>query len=144
MGAIRQKIKHAFAVDPPGSADPDENQKPAVDWVCDQVAKRRLTLPGLIFLEMTRPLNYLGAQCMHFTQPGVWAIAPKHIYGGYKYFAKFLENRGSMEYMCRRIEEMEAGYLEKENKLKAERKKIKKDKKNKRNKPKPTENHEED
>ena len=144
MGAIRQKIKHAFAVDPPGPIEPTDQQKPAVDWVCDQIAKRRLTLPGLIFLEMSRPLNYLGSQVMHFTSPGVWAIAPKHIYGGYTNFAKFLENRGSMEYMCRRIEEMEAGYLEKENKLKAERKKIKKDKKNKRNKPKPTENHDED
>ncbi len=144
MGALRQKIKHAFAVDPPGPAEPTDQQKPAVDWVCNQIAKRRLTLPGLIFLEMTRPLNYLGAQCMHFTQPGVWAIAPKHIYGGYKYFAKYLENRGSMEYMCRRIEEMEAGYLEKENAQKAERKQKKLDKKNKKNKQKQIENNDQD
>ena len=144
MGIIRQKIKHAFAVDPSGPAEPTEQQKPAVDWVCNQIAKRRLTLPGLIFLEMSRPLNYLGSQVMHFTSPGVWAIAPRNIYGGYKDFAKFLENRGSIEYMCRRIEELEAGFLEKESKQKAERKKIKKDKKNKRNKPNPTENHDED
>jgi len=144
VGAIRQKIKHAFAVDPPGPAEPTSKQKPAVEWVCNQFAKRSLTLPGLIFLEMSRPLNYLGAQCMHFTRPGVWAIAPKHLYDGYKNFAEFLENRGSIEYMCRLIEELEAGYLEKENKLKAERKKIKKDKKNKGTNPNPTEKHEED
>lgn len=143
MGAIRQKIKHAFAVDPPGPTEPTEQQKPVVDWVCDQIAKRRLTLPGLIFLEMSRPLNYLGSQVMHFTSPGVWAIAPKHIYGGYKHFARFLESRGSMEYMCRRIEELEAGYLEKEKQRKAQRKQQKLDKKNKRTQ-KPIENHDQD
>ncbi len=126
MGSLRSKLKHAFAVDPPGAVEPTESQRPAVDWVCMQVAKRNMTLPGLIFLEMTRPLNYLGSQVMHFTSPGVWAIAPKHIYGGYKDFAKFLENRGSIEYMCRRIEELEAEYLEQENKQKANRAKNKK------------------
>ena len=90
-----------------------------------------MTLPGLIVLEMTRPLNWIGAQVMHMTSPGVWAIAPKHIYGGYNDFAKFLEKRGSVEYMSRRIEELEAEYLEKENARKAERTKNKKDKKSK-------------
>ena len=126
MGSLRSKLKHAFAVDPPGAVEPNESQRPAVDWVCMQVAKRNMTLPGLIFLEMARPLNYLGSQVMHFTSPGVWAIAPKHIYGGYKDFATFLENRGSIEYMCRRIEELEAEYLERENKQKENRAKNKK------------------
>ncbi len=125
MGSLRSKLKHAFAVDPPGAAEPTDAQRPAVDWVCLQVAKRKMTLPGLIFLEMARPLNYLGSQVMHFTSPGVWAIAPKHIYGGYKDFAKFLENRGSIEFMCRRIEELEAEYLEQENKQKENRAKNK-------------------
>ncbi len=46
--------------------------------------------------------------------------------------------------MCRRIEEMEAGYLEKENARKALRKKQKLDKKNKRTNQDQTENHDED
>ena len=129
MGSLRSKLKHAFAVDVPGVVEPTDAQRPAVDWVCAQVAKRHLTLPSLIVLEMTRPLNWIGAQMMHMTSPGVWAIAPKHIYGGYNDFAKFLENRGSVEYMCRRIEELEAEYLEKEKTRKAERTKNKKNKK---------------
>ena len=131
MGSLRSKLKHAFAVDVPGAVEPTDAQRPAVEWVCAQVAKRHLTLPGLIALEMTRPLNWIGAQVMHMTSPGVWAIAPKHIYGGYNDFAKFLENRGSVEYMCRRIEELEAEYLEQEHKRKAERAKNKKNKENK-------------
>ncbi len=131
MGSLKAKIRYAFAVDKPGPAEPTEKQKPAVDWVCDQIAKRGMTLPGLIALEMGRPLNYIGSMAMHFVSPGVWAVAPKHIYGGYKDFAEFLESRGSTEYMCRRIEELEAEYLEKENARKAERVKNKKNKQSK-------------
>ena len=126
MGSLRSKLKHAFAVDPPGVVEPTDAQRPAVDWVCMQIAKRNMTLPGLIVLEMTRPLNYIASQGMRFTQPWVWAVAPKHIHGGFKSFAKFLEHRGSIEYMCRRIEELEAEYLEQENKQKENRAKNKK------------------
>ncbi|MCH8260272.1 MAG: hypothetical protein IIC46_08700 [Planctomycetes bacterium] len=129
MGPLRSKLKHAFAVDAPGAVEPTKLQRPAVEWICTQIAKRHLSTPGLIFFEMTRPLNYLGAQVMHLTSPGVWAIAPKHIYGGYIHFAEFLERRGSMEYMCWRIEELEAEYSQQEHKQEAERTKNKKNKK---------------
>ena len=122
MGPLRSKLKHAFAVDAPGAVEPTKLQRPAVEWICTQIAKRHLSTPGLIFFEMTRPLNYLGAQVMHLTSPGVWAIAPKHIYGGYIHFAEFLERRGSMEYMCRRIEKLEAEYTKQEKAARAERK----------------------
>ncbi len=125
MGSLRSKLKHAFAVDAPGAVEPTEQQRPAVEWICTQIAKRHLSTPGLIFFEMVRPLNYLGAQVMHFTRPGVWAIAPRRIYGGYIHFAEFLEQRGSLEYMCRRIEELEAEYTKQEKAARTERKKKK-------------------
>ncbi len=122
MGSLRSKLKHAFAVDARGAVEPTEQQRPAVEWICTQIAKRHLSTPGLIFFEMVRPLNYLGAQVMHFTRPGVWAIAPRRIYGGYIHFAEFLEQRGSLEYMCRRIEELEADYSQREKAARTERK----------------------
>ena len=125
MGSLRSKLKHAFAVDAPGAVEPTDAQRPAVEWICTQIAKRHLSTPGLIFFEMTRPLNYLGAQVMHFTRPGVWAIAPRRIYGGYIHFAEFLEQRGSLEYMCRRIEELEAEYSQRDKAARTERKKKK-------------------
>ncbi len=125
MGSLRSKLKHAFAVDAPGAVEPTNAQRPAVEWICTQIAKRHLSTPGLIFFEMVRPLNYLGAQVMHFTRPGVWAIAPRRIYGGYIHFAEFLEQRGSLEYMCRRIEELEAEYSQREKAARTERKKKK-------------------
>ncbi len=103
-------LKHAFAVDPPGAAEPTPAQQAAVDYICRQVAKRHLTTPGLIGLEMSRPLNYLFSQTMHFFSPGAWAIFPHRTYQGYKDFAAFLERRGSFEYLARRIEHFEAQF----------------------------------
>ena len=116
MGVIREKLKHAFAVDPPGPAEPTVQQQPSVDWLCLQIARRRLTTPGLIFLEMSRPLNFLGAQAMHFVRPGIWALAAEHTYAGYVNFAEFLERRGSTEYLARRVEyfETEMSRIEKD------------------------------
>ncbi len=109
-------IRHAFAVDPSGPAEPTKEQQGAVDWVCRQVAKRHLATPALIGLEMSRPLNYLAAQGMHVFAPGVWAIVAQQTYEGYKHFATFLERRGSVEYLVGRIEQLEHEYLAKERK----------------------------
>jgi len=99
-------LKHAFAVDE-GTAAPTAEQQPAVDWFCRQVAKRHLTTPGLIGLEMSRPLNFIASQTMHFFSPGVWAVMPQKTYEHYLQFATFLEKRGAIEYLCRRIEHFE-------------------------------------
>ena len=98
-------LKHAFAVDPPGPADPTPEQRDAVDAVCRQIVKRHLTTPALLFLEMSKPLNYLGSQAMHFFAPMLSVLS-----GGqrHRHFAAFLEHRGSIDYLCRRIEELEA------------------------------------
>ena len=104
-------LKHAFAVDPPGPAEPTPDQRDAVDRVCQEVVRRHLTTPALLFLEMSRPMNYLGSQTMHFFQPMIAALtnsaAPRH-------FAEFLEHRGSIDYICRRIEELESEATRKE------------------------------
>ncbi|MFQ5732820.1 MAG: hypothetical protein ACE5KM_12810 [Planctomycetaceae bacterium] len=98
-------LKHAFAVDPPGPAEPTPAQHDAVEKVCREVVRRQLSTPAWLFLEMSRPLNYIGSQTLHFFQPMIGALtdsaAPKH-------FAEFLEHRGSIEYICRRIEDLEA------------------------------------
>jgi len=98
-------LKHAFAVDPPGPAEPKPEQRAAVEAVCREIVRRHLTTPALLFLEMSRPLNYIGSQTMHFFQPMVSVLTDS---AGPKHFAEFLEQRGSIEYICRRIEDLEA------------------------------------
>jgi len=104
---MREKLRHAFAVDPPGPAQPTPEQAEAVEWVCLQVARRHLTLPGLIGLEMGRPMNFIASQMMHVFEPAIWAIARQRTHEGYKHFAQFLEQRGAMEYIANRLEELE-------------------------------------
>lgn len=110
---MKDRLRHAFAVDPPGPAEPTEKQQPAVDWLCRQVAKRHLTTPGLIALEMSRPLNWVFSQGMHMFSPGAWAVFGQQNYEHYQQFASFLERRGAMEYLERRIEQFEQEYEKK-------------------------------
>ena len=98
-------LKHAFAVDPPGPAEPTDEQRGSVDKVCAEIVRRRLTTPTLLFLEMSRPLNCLSAQALHFFAPFVEVLTDS---AAHRHFAAFLEQRGSVDYLCRRIEELEA------------------------------------
>jgi hypothetical protein len=105
-------LKHAFAVDPPGPAAPTEEQRAAVDKICREIVRRHLTTPALLFLEMSRPLNYIGSQTLHFFQPMIGVLTDAK---GPEQFALFLEKRGSIEYICRRIEDLEAAAEKFEN-----------------------------
>ena len=107
VSKLVQKFRHAFAVDSPGACEPTGEQRDLVDRVCKEVTRRHLTTPALIFLEMSRPLNFVGSQAMHFFQPILTAIVDAQ---AYDQFAAFLEHRGSIEYLCRRIEHFELEY----------------------------------
>lgn len=99
-----QWLKHAFAVDRAGPVEPTEEQCAVIETVCREVVRRHLTVPALIFLEMSRPLNYLGAQALHFFAPFVSAVTDAQTH---HHLARFLEQRGSIDYICLRIEELE-------------------------------------
>ena len=99
-----QWLKHAFAVDQPGPAEPSEDQRALVDDLCREIVRRGMTAPALIFLEMSRPLNYIGAQALHFFAPMISAVTKSD---GHRKLAVYLERRGSIDFLCRRIEELE-------------------------------------
>ena len=96
--------KHAFAVDPPGPAEPTEQQRQVIDKLCGEVVRRHLKTPAVLVLEMHRPFNYLSAQLLHFFQPIVAAVADTE---GYRQFTLFLEQRGSIDYLVQRLEALE-------------------------------------
>jgi hypothetical protein len=97
-------LKHAFAVDPPGEAQPNELQSQVIDALCRRITRMHLTTPALLLLESSRPLNFLGSQALHFFMPFVSAIADA---SGVRAFAAFLEQRGSIDYLCHRLEAFE-------------------------------------
>ena len=101
---MKDKLKHAFDIGKSNNDDPTEEQKIIVDKICHEVVKRHMVLPATILLETFRPLNYIGSQIMNFFQPIVSAVLPGD---GYNDFSQFLEKRGSVDYLCRRINEIE-------------------------------------
>ncbi len=105
-------LKHAFAIDPPGPAEPTPRQIEVIDRLCLEVVKRRLTTPALAALEMSRPLNFVTAQAIHFFDPLIASVTDAD---GHREFAKFLEHRGSVDHLARRIEELEAEAVKREN-----------------------------
>lgn len=98
-------FRHAFAIDPPGPAEPTDRERAVVEKLCAEVARRRLVTPALLMLEMSRPLNYVSAQVLHFFQPMVGVLANT---ADYEAFAAFLERRGSMDYLVQRLEAFES------------------------------------
>jgi len=61
--------------------------------------------PAIAFLEMSRPLNRVAAQVLYFFHP----VASLALTGDdYNRFARFLEKSGSIEYLCRQIEDLAA------------------------------------
>jgi len=98
-------IRHAFATQPPGPAQPTEAQRLLVDRLCREIVRRRMSAPAYVILEMGRPLNYLSAQLMHFFQPFLTVLADAT---AYDQIAVFLEQRGSIDYISDRLRVLEA------------------------------------
>ena len=97
-------FKHAFAIDPPGPAEPNEAQCAVIDKLCAEVVRRHMTGPALLMLEMHRPFNYLSAQVLTFFQPIVSVLTDAV---GYQQFTLFLEQRGSIDYLVQRLEALD-------------------------------------
>jgi len=98
-------LKHAFAVEKPGALEPTPAQAALVDRLCREVVRRRLTAPAFVALEMSRPLNFVTAQAIHFFDPILQSFGNVH---AVREFALFLEQRGSIDYLVKRIEELGA------------------------------------
>jgi hypothetical protein len=96
-------LKHAFAVEAEGPIEPTEAQRSIVERLCRQVVSRGMTTPVLVFLETVRPLNYVSSQVLQFFGPVLSVVADS---AACRDLAEFLEHRGSIDYLCRRIEEL--------------------------------------
>jgi len=101
---MREFLRNAFAVESDKPVDPSPEERAVLDRVVDEVVRRRMAAPALAFLEMSRPLNTIGSASIHFLTPIASVLAnPLAL----KAFAEFLEKRGSIDCLCRMIEEAE-------------------------------------
>jgi hypothetical protein len=101
---VREFLRNAFALDDGKPCEPSDDERAVLDRVVEEVVRRRLSVPALAFLEMSRPLHVVGAAAIHFFTPVAAVLAnPLHL----RRFADFLERRGSVDYLCRMIERAE-------------------------------------
>lgn len=93
-------LKHAFFVET-RDAIPTETQAATIDLLCREIVRRRMTLPAQMMLESSVPLHFLAGQFLRFSEPILGTLLdPVAV----RDFATFVERRGSVEYICRRLE----------------------------------------
>lgn len=100
----KESFRHAFAVEKKEDFQPTEEQKKIVDKLCREIVRRHMETPSKLLLEVCQPLNYIGAQALHFLRPAASAIFNTH---QYRVFAEFLEHRGAIDYIVSRLEHFE-------------------------------------
>lgn len=98
---FKQAWKHAFAIEPEGPAEPTAEELAALQPLINEVRKRGMATPAVLFLETVRPLNNIGAQALHFMQPFATAVLDPV---RYETLSKYLEKRGSIEWLARELE----------------------------------------
>ena len=113
---VKNWLNHAFAVKAE-TTPPSQAELLVMERICLEVVKRRMTTPALTFLEMVKPLNYVGSQVMQFFHPMASAIADARDYAT---FAKFLERRDSIDPLAQMYEEKEAAADRREKETKGE------------------------
>ena len=99
-------LKHAFSVSSPSDPlIPSTVQAKVIDAVCQEIVRRRMTLPAQMLFESSAPLHFLSGQMLRFIEPALGTVLnPAEI----RDFASFLEQRGALEYICQRLAELQA------------------------------------
>lgn len=98
------------------------------DEIIEAIAKKiqqfGMLVPAIFFLEMNKPLSYIGGQAMHFFAPIVGVF-----FNTFEDYAYFFDNRENVELLIQRLESLAREEDEQRRKEKEEREKAKRAKK---------------
>lgn len=98
-------LKHAFAVERDSMAIPTEAQSKAIDHVCREIIRRGMVFPSQMLLETSAPLHFLTGQMLRVAEPILGALVDQN---AVRDFATFVERRGAIEYICRRLDQLQS------------------------------------
>ncbi|MEA2076420.1 MAG: hypothetical protein U9O95_00190 [Candidatus Marinimicrobia bacterium] len=76
-----------------------------IDKIAGKIVSRRLSVPAVLFMEVLKPLNFIGAQTLNFFGPIIESLMKPE--NRYYDFTEFLEKRENIERILQRIEELE-------------------------------------
>ena len=101
----RERLRHAFAVEPDGCVAPPERERALIDELLLRIVRRRMTTPAILLLESFRPMGAIGAQGMHALAPFAGVVVDPALWEG---LARWLQRRGSLPWMIDRLESLQA------------------------------------
>ncbi|TET16608.1 MAG: hypothetical protein E3J78_08615 [Candidatus Cloacimonadota bacterium] len=107
MSKFKNFFRHAFAVEPDETAlyaeedIPSERRAELIERFAKEIVDRRLSVPAIIFLEMVKPLSFLGSQAMIFLEPIIQSVFS---FKSYKEVYLLLEKRENVERLLQEIE----------------------------------------
>lgn len=81
-----------------------EDERAALRALAEKLARQRLGMPALLFLESMAPLRFLASQAMYALAPLVSLVGAER---GWTFYARLLEKRGSMEALIAAIDAAE-------------------------------------
>ena len=79
----------------------EERRAHLIESIVKKVVQYGMITPAIFFLEMNKPLSYIGSQAMHFFSPIVSVL-----FTSFEEYAYFFEDRKNMERLIVRLEEV--------------------------------------
>ncbi len=104
-----------------GQMPSPERQKELLEKIADQIVKRKMTVPAIMFFESIKPLSFVGSQALVFLQPIIQAFLNRREYDE---IVLMMEERENVEKLLCEIERQEAIWQDRERAEKEEAKKL--------------------
>ncbi len=105
-----------------GSID-EKRRDEIIEAIANRVKQFGMTVPAIFFLEMNKPLSYIGGQAMHFFAPIVGVF-----FNTFEDYAYFFDQRENL-FLIQRLEAIAADEEDERKKQKALKKEARKAKK---------------
>jgi len=95
MGKFWHALRHAFAVESE-EYELTEEEKKVLEQFADEIVKRGLTVPTILFAQSSKPMSFIGSQVMLILRPIIQMIYPTTMV--YDKLQSALEKRKGLEY----------------------------------------------